>query len=161
MAGGISKQTKAELLAALRSRYGGSSKKGKGRILDEFVAVSGYHRKHAIRLLSSRASPGGSLSVETQSAAGCGRRIYDEAVTEALIVLWEAADRICGKRLKAILPDLIAALERHGHLELDDRVHVRRQVRATEEERHLRLDEADVRGGRQGEETGVMYRVES
>jgi len=125
MAGGISKQTKAELLAALRRRYGGSSKKEKGPILDEFVAVSGYHRKHAIRLLSSRNSPGGSVSVETQADVGHGRRIYDEAVTEALIVLWEAADRICGKRLKAILPDMIAALERHGHLDLDDRVRER------------------------------------
>jgi hypothetical protein len=119
MAGGIRKQTKAELLAALRRRYGGSSKKGKGRILNEFVAVTGYHRKHAIRLLSSRSSPGGSVPMETQSAVGCGRRIYDEAVVEALIVVWEASDRICGKRLKAIVPALIAALERHGHLELD------------------------------------------
>jgi hypothetical protein len=42
-----------------------------------------------------------------------------EAVRESLVVLWEAADRICGKRLKAILPDLIAAMERHGHLALD------------------------------------------
>src|SRR5262249_49664701 len=47
------------------------------------------------------------------------RRIYSEAAREALILLWEAADRICGKRLKAILPDLIAAMERHGHLALD------------------------------------------
>jgi len=125
MAGGISKETKVELLAALRSRYGGSSKKEKGCILDEFVAVSGYHRKHAIRLLSSRGSPGGSEPVGSQSAVGHGRRVYDEAVTEALIVLWEAADRICGKRLKAILPDMIAALERHGHLDLDDRVRER------------------------------------
>ena len=29
-----------------------------------------------------------------------GRRIYDEAVRQALIVAWEASDRICGKRLK-------------------------------------------------------------
>ena len=49
MAVRISKETKAELLSALRCRYGVSSKKEKGRILDEFVAVSGYHRKHAIR----------------------------------------------------------------------------------------------------------------
>ena len=35
---------------------------------------------------------------------------------QALVVLWEAADRICGKRLKAVLPGLIVALERHGHL---------------------------------------------
>ena len=125
MASGISKQTKAELLVALSSRYGGSSKTGKGRILDEFVAVSGYHRKHAIRLLGSRGSPGEPAQVEGQTGVGCQRRIYDEAVTEALIVLWEAADRICGKRLKAILPDLIAALERHGHLALDEHVRER------------------------------------
>ena len=46
-------------------------------------------------------------------------RIYDEAVKESLIVLWEAADRICGKRLQAILPSLIESLEGHGHLQLD------------------------------------------
>ena len=125
MAGGISKQTRAELTAALSSRYGVSSKSEKGRMLDEFVAVSGCHRKHAIRLLSSRGSPGEPAQMETQAGVGRGRRVYDEAVAEALIVLWEAADRICGKRLKAILPDLIAALERHGHLELDELVRER------------------------------------
>jgi hypothetical protein len=46
-------------------------------------------------------------------------RIYDEAVKEALVVLWEASDRICGKRLKALIPILVPALERHGHLDLD------------------------------------------
>ncbi len=39
-----------------------------------------------------------------------------------LVVLWEAADRICGKRLKAILPGLISAMERHKHLSLDPTV---------------------------------------
>jgi len=46
-------------------------------------------------------------------------RIYDEATRQALIILWEAADRVCGKRLKALAPMLIDAMERHGHLELD------------------------------------------
>ena len=46
------------------------------------------------------------------------RRIYDEAVREALVVLWEASDRICGKRLKPLLPVLIEGMERHGHLQL-------------------------------------------
>jgi hypothetical protein len=45
--------------------------------------------------------------------------VYDSAVKEALIVVWEAADRICGKRLKAALPYLVCAMERHGHLNLD------------------------------------------
>lgn len=31
----------------------------------------------------------------------------------------EAGDRVCGKRLKALLPVLIDAMERHGHLGLD------------------------------------------
>ncbi len=35
------------------------------------------------------------------------------------VVLWGAADRICGKRLQAILPSLIESLEGHGHLQLD------------------------------------------
>ena len=47
------------------------------------------------------------------------KRIYDEAVRQALALLWEAADRICGKRLKALLPVLIESMERHGHLRLD------------------------------------------
>jgi hypothetical protein len=33
--------------------------------------------------------------------------------------LWEAADRICGKRLRVLLPVLIEAMQRHGHLKLD------------------------------------------
>ena len=34
-------------------------------------------------------------------------------------MLWEAADRVCGKRLKALIPMLVDAMERHGHLDLD------------------------------------------
>ena len=37
---------------------------------------------------------------------------------QALTVLWEAADRICGKRLKPAIPALVEAMERHGHLAL-------------------------------------------
>jgi hypothetical protein len=33
-------------------------------------------------------------------------------------VLWEASDRICGKRLKPLIPTLVEAMERHGHLQL-------------------------------------------
>lgn len=108
----ISKQTKSELLDLLRQRYQRAAKSDKGKILDEFIAIVGCHRKHAIRLLTVN----GPLASDTPVVA---RRTYDEAVREALIVLWEAADRICGKRLKAIMPGLIAALERHGHLHLD------------------------------------------
>ncbi|MFZ2054609.1 MAG: transposase family protein [Candidatus Aminicenantales bacterium] len=111
----ISKGTKGELIGALRERYGVSSKLGKTKILDEFKALTGFHRKHAIRLLKSH-------SVKHEFKRCHGRRIYDEAVREALVVIWEAGDRICGKRLKAVLPALVDAMERHGHLQLDPEV---------------------------------------
>ena len=111
---------KQELLTTIRDRYRASSKKDKGRILDEFIAVTGHHRKHGIRLLGQSGDDG-----EQQPAVKKGRRIYDESVRQALIVVWEAADRICGKRLKAALPHLVESMERHGHLDLDPGVRQR------------------------------------
>ena len=43
--------SKKELTEAIRNRYLKANKAEKGRILDEFVAATGYHRKYAIRLL--------------------------------------------------------------------------------------------------------------
>ncbi len=37
-------------------------------------------------------------------------------------MLWEASDRICGKRLKAIVPELLKSLESHEHLKRDSNV---------------------------------------
>ena len=110
---------KQELLATIRDRYRASSKREKSRILDEFIAVTGHHRKHGIRLLGQSGDDGEKLPTVK------GRRIYDEAVREAVILVWEAADRICGKRLKAALPHLVESMERHGHLDLDPRVRQR------------------------------------
>ena len=53
-----------------------------------------------------------------RSAPRPSRRIYGAAEHEALIVLWQASDRVCGRRLKAIIPTLIEAMLRHGHLAL-------------------------------------------
>ena len=49
----VSKAARREIVDALKTRYDQASKFEKGRLLAEFTAVSGYHRKHAIRLLSS------------------------------------------------------------------------------------------------------------
>ena len=50
--GRISKMARRGILATLRDRYRSSFKKDKGRILDEFMAISGHHRKHGVRLRS-------------------------------------------------------------------------------------------------------------
>jgi hypothetical protein len=84
----------------------------KGVILDEFVALTGLHRKHAIRLLSAR-SP-------ARRPRGRPRTRCGHAVAEALVLLWEASDRVCSKRLKPMIPVLLPALERHRQIVADD-----------------------------------------
>ena len=103
--------TRRELKDAIRQRYQGSSDRRERRqILAEFVRVTGYHRKHALRVLNH---PSSSPTPRRREP------LYDAAVHQALATLWEAADRICGKRLRVLIPVLIEAMERHGHLKLD------------------------------------------
>lgn len=108
--------TRHELITALQGRYCRSGRSEKARILDEFVALTGYHRKHAIRVLT------GPPPTRIERV---GRSIYDEAVRQALVTIWETSDRICGKRLKPAMQNLVDSMERHGHLALDTGVRER------------------------------------
>ncbi len=112
----ISKETRRQLVLAVGERYRVADRETRERILNEFVATTGYHRKHAIRLLNSTQRNVRPPPVPKRL------RLYDDAVREALVTMWEASDRVCGKRLKALLPTLVPALERHGHLHLDETV---------------------------------------
>jgi Integrase core domain len=111
MAGKISMRARGEVVSVVAERYRAAGRIEKGRILDELCAVTGWHRKHAIRALSSRES----------SASGRPRqrrRTYGVSIRDALIALWEASDRLCGKRLVIMIATLLPALERHGRLQL-------------------------------------------
>ena len=85
-------------LEAIRGRYRKANRTGKTRILDEFCAVRGYHRKYAIRPLGP------------QKPASTPRRVsrkprYDQSrLLEALRRIWLASDQLCGKRLMIALP---------------------------------------------------------
>lgn len=48
--------TRRELVAAIRVRYQTAARAEKQKILDEFVAVTGFHRKHAVRILGGTAA---------------------------------------------------------------------------------------------------------
>jgi hypothetical protein len=101
-----------ELIEATRPRYERSSRADKGRILDQFSELSGLSRKRAGSILLH---PPKAVLKLTRSR----KPIYDEAVRQVLVVLWEAADRVCGKRLRALIPLLLQSLEQHGHLNLE------------------------------------------
>jgi hypothetical protein len=103
----------------MRGRYRSASLVDKRRILDEFVALTGCHRKHAIRVRCSSST----TDQQPATTPPC-ERIWGEAVREAAGVLWEAADR-ARERFKPLLPILVTALERHGHLTLDPAVRER------------------------------------
>ncbi len=106
------------------------------------MAVTGYHRKHVIRLFKA-------ASIARGPRPRARLPVYDEAVREAVVVLWEASDRVCGKRLKPLLPLLVSALERHGHLTLDATVRSRvLAASAATLDRLLRPTRAAVSGQR-------------
>lgn len=105
-----------EYAAALRPRYQAASKKEKGALLEEFCQTTQYHRKAAIRVLSGESRP-------PQHRGG--KRQYGPEVLAPLVMAWEALERPCGKRLAPFLGDVIAQLERHGELTLDDAVRLR------------------------------------
>lgn len=107
----MSRVSKRELLAELRPRYQKAGQVEKGRILDELVATTGYHRKYAIQVLNHEPRPPG--------RPRRGKPTYDGRVVAALEQCWQAANGICGKRLVPVLPEYVAALERHGELVLD------------------------------------------
>jgi hypothetical protein len=126
-AAGPDPQRRRAALEAARLRYGGLSAAGKRRILDELQGITGYHRKSLLRLLN-RKGPAAAVAAD----GACGeqgeptaalrphpRRRYGQEALAALVPLWEASDRLCGKRLVALLPLLVESLESHGHLNLE------------------------------------------
>jgi hypothetical protein len=108
----ISMGARREVVAAVGERYRSGKRGEKERILDELCAVTGWHRKHAVRAL--RGVGGKAADKPCQRACRYGATIKD-----AVIALWEASDRVCGKRLVAMIPALLPALETHGRLRPD------------------------------------------
>ncbi len=76
--------TRRELTTAISQRYQTANRNGKKLILDEFVKLTSYHRKHAIRLLTAQGC--------THQGRQVGHRTYQEAVKEALIVLLQIGE---------------------------------------------------------------------
>jgi len=114
----VRQASKHELASELGRRYRAAGRAEKGRLLDEYVAVSGYHRKYALTLL-------GRVPVTERRRRGGGRPVvYGADVLGGLRVAAEATGWICGKRLAPILPELVAALEREGALSLTPPVRV-------------------------------------
>ena len=96
----MSPRSKREYVEAVFLRYKQADRSNKGRILDEFCATSGYHRKYAIRLLRN-------FKRFTQPKArprGPKPLYQHKAIIRPLKKIWLAANLPCSKRLRALLP---------------------------------------------------------
>ena len=107
----MSLKTRKELLASVRDSYLKASWVDKGKILDGFVAATDYDRKYAIQILNAETLP-------DQDRSRRSVKKYDDQVRLSLITLWNAANKICSKRLVPFLPELISVMETKGHLRL-------------------------------------------
>jgi hypothetical protein len=129
---GVQRQSKHEYVARMQGRYLKATKREKGRLLDEVVAVTGYHRRHALRVLRHGRFPDPKLAaVQGVAPGGAGRRprpgggrppgrprVYSSVVVGALRTAAEASGWLCGTRLAPFLPELVPALEAEGELRL-------------------------------------------
>lgn len=100
--------TKAQL-----AKWPKATKAEKGVILDAVCAVTDWHRDHArkaIRTMLANPDPGPRRSREPLQR-------YDQAAVDLLTRCWAVLDGPCGKRLHRAIPDTLANLARHGHLD--------------------------------------------
>lgn len=141
----LTKTMRNTLTQAQASRYRASSYQQKRRILDEYVAATGYNRKYASHLLSrwglsSYARIDGEVvrlkAGRAKVKVRRGHKLYDTRIDEALCKLWDLFDRMCGKRLTiAIGEHLDQVAER---LAIPQELHLQlRQMGAATIDRHL------------------------
>jgi len=142
---------KREYLKAIRVRYKHADKPEKGRILDEFCRVCGYHRKYAIRLLNSkprqRRSPPGPAPV------------YNSAeLLQVLQRLWEYTGHACSRLLKVSISIWLPFYEaRHGALPADVQMKLEKISPATID-RILKPVRGAKRRGRSGTKPGTLLK---
>jgi hypothetical protein len=108
------------ITAATRRRYRAASRKAKTKMLDEFVATTGYDRKYAAKLLTADTPPRQS-DKGARPAAPLGRpRRYPPALRGKLVALWYLFDCLCGKRLAPLLRQTVPVLRELGECGIDD-----------------------------------------
>lgn len=85
-------ELKRAYLEEIRFRYRNSTKKIKGKILDEFCEVCKYTRKHAIKILKGQLTP-------RLKRSGPKSKYQREDVLKALRELWELMNQMCSKKM--------------------------------------------------------------
>jgi hypothetical protein len=100
----MSKMSRKEYLDELRPKYRKAGKQQKGQLLSDFCDFTGYHKKYVITLLNSLP---GKVQAKRHNRIP---RVYDQPVINALLVIWNAANKICAERLTPYIPEMLEKL---------------------------------------------------
>ena len=156
----LTMEQKRAVTGTLASKYRGSKgKKKRSRILDEVQELTGYNRHYAAWLLRNYGKrrvvrDGNGKTVKLVVGRKHKRRVsphprtYGEAVKKQIVFLWDCFDQMCGKRLVAMLPDILPVLVQRQHIREDEQVYeklqrisaatIDRMLRAEREKRRLK-----------------------
>ena len=114
-------QKDTKYLASLKARYAKASKKERSQILDEYVATTGCHRKHAIAVLSGRRQR------VKRPIRRPRRAIYTDEDARAILALADLFDHICSKRLRVAMDNELPRLRLCGFLDVSPESYARLQ----------------------------------
>jgi len=111
---GLTMSQRRAVTKTIATRYKRAGKRGKGTILDELCATTGWHRNHARKALGQALRP----KVARPRAPRAPR--YGPEVMVGLRFCWAVLGAPTGKRLAPVLAELVATLRRFGELVLTD-----------------------------------------
>lgn len=103
-------QSKMEYAKAVAKRYlKARTRKEKTKMLDEFCATAGYHRKAGIRKIRT-------INFRDPPIKKNREKGFSAMADALLIQIWEAYGHICGERLHPFLTEGMTILERCGYI---------------------------------------------
>lgn len=129
---GLTMNERKAVIREVAKRYQKSSKKQRGKILDEFTVLMSYNRTYASHILSNW---GRKVYLrrgdKTVAVIFCEvrrkikkhrQRHYDKEVVNVLRSIWMISDYLCGKRLAPLLKEIVPTLEKFREIKLDAKI---------------------------------------
>ena len=119
---GLNMKEKQAVTREYKGRYQKTTKKEKKALLDEFIKLTGYHRKYAVRLLGAKPTKqvmfytdGKAVKLKPEKKRPSnrkGKRIYNDEVIACLRLVWRFFWFKCGKILAPLMRQQMSFIAR-------------------------------------------------
>jgi len=129
---GLNMKEKKAVIRETAARYQKAEKKGKTKILDEYIELTKYNRKYASWILRNWGKAvfirikGKLVKLVAGEIKNKKRRNkpkkYNHTVLKAIIKIWYIFDCMCGKRLAPALRSMLPILLKYDEIDVSDEV---------------------------------------